>query len=141
MKLKTLTNFVFIAIFLLNSSYSLASQNGKPPFMAVVNDLRMNSQLSSMTWQTNTNPAFGQYIDVKNEMISFDVDTLRDEDDNKYHFILYSDKNNIYAYDPLRLTKIRIVGTNFTNIAFMVSDGGDDHNEYIFVADNNVNNT
>jgi hypothetical protein len=57
------------------------------------------------------------------------------------HFIIFADKTKIYAWDPIRRTKIRIIGTKFTNIVFLATDSDDSDNDFLFVADNNENDT
>jgi len=57
------------------------------------------------------------------------------------HFIVYADKTKIYAWDPVRRTKVRIIGTNFNNIKFLTTDSDDSDRDFLFVADNDDNNT
>ena len=60
---------------------------------------------------------------------------MNDDEDGKYHFIMYSDGQYIYAWDPVRRTEGRVIGTNFTNVQYMVTDSEDSDNNYLFIAD------
>lgn len=61
---------------------------------------------------------------------------------DKLFFFVFADKTRIYTWSPLRKNStVRIIGTNFTNIVFLATDSDDSDRDYLFVADNDVNNT
>jgi len=90
---------------------------------------------------TVENSDLGVYLSIRPEMMGFDRKTSTDEQHDTMHFIVYADRTRIYAWDPLRRTRVRIIGTNFNNIQFITTDSDDSDRDYLFVADNDDNNT
>ena len=109
-------------------------KRNKATFLAL-----QNSSLTNVT--EITDDSFGEFLTVKPETMGFDRDTSTEERDDNYHFFIFADKTRVYAWDPLRKTPIRVIGADFTNIAYMVTDSDDSDNDYLFIADNNENNT
>lgn len=72
----------------------------------------------------------------------FDLDTANDDMKDKMYFFVFADKTRIYAWNPLRKNStVRIIGTNFTNIVYLATDSDDSDRDFLFVADNDANNT
>jgi len=72
----------------------------------------------------------------------FDLDTENDNLEDKLYFIVFADKTRIYAWSPLRKNStVRIIGNNFTNIVYLATDSDDSDRDFLFVADNDINNT
>ena len=78
---------------------------------------------------------YGSFFNVHQLVEQFGQDITNDDYDGKYHFLIYSDGEYIYAWDPVRRTQGRVIGTNFTNVQYMVTDSEDSDNNYLFVAD------
>ena len=66
---------------------------------------------------------------------------MDERDDMIRHFMIFADKNKIYAYDPLINTRLRVIGNDFINVLALVSDGEDSNRNILFIADNNDDNT
>lgn len=62
----------------------------------------------------------------------FDDDTADEESDGMFHFIIFSTKTKIYAFDPLKHTKPFVIGDGFENIGYIVVDN---NIKWMFIAD------
>lgn len=82
------------------------------------------SSTSSSSWTNNTN-----YVSQE---------ALDDADDGKYHWLIFADATNIYAFEPAVSTPVTRIGSGFTNI---VNVDTDLENYYLFVADQSSDGT
>ena len=84
-------------------------------FMTEVSDLKSSSAADNSA-NLHLSKEYGKYFDISQELETFGEDVLDDNEDGIMHFIIYSTGDTVYAWDPVRRTRGRVIGTNFTNI-------------------------
>lgn len=99
-----------LLVFLL-INVTQAMKVGKNREFMTLAELEQTDAEESTSSSEYSDPLYGTYISERPYVMGFDKQTAIDERDWSFHFIIFADKNYIYAWDPLARTRVRIIGT------------------------------